>query len=429
MIGNTRWWAKDSSLTKIFGFFHDDSESLFVELIITLEDIYINGNANKGKFLAKSLIESLTKFETVFIAKTFAYIFSTTTPLSKYLQTSGLDILTAYKMVLECIAKLKEMRKNFQLVKTSAQNFVRWANEKLDKYDFRLINSNSKIEVQEEFEVKRISYRKRRDGEDCRDEPLKAAEDKFRVEVYYQSFDIIITSLEERFLQTDSPLYTDFGLFDPKNFRTIKSNGIPENGLKTLFNILKKIYPTINLPELTEELNDFANKWNTLKLDLPEFARTQKFQSENDSSASEQEDESISMDEEDLEDAQKSNEDITRSKKYQNKPCKEEKCRECPACCFAVLHKYRLYSGSYKNLYLAYKYILTPSVTQVSCKRSFSTLKYVFNRLRATLTQEHLEAFMMMCCEKEVLYSLKNEDILNYLQLKDKLFWNLLTCA
>ena len=43
------------------------------------------------------------------------------------------------------------------------------------------------------------------------------------------------------------------------------------------------------------------------------------------------------------------------------------------------------------------------SVTQVACERSFSTLKYVKNRLRSTLTQDHLSAFMLMSIEKDVL--------------------------
>lgn len=41
------------------------------------------------------------------------------------------------------------------------------------------------------------------------------------------------------------------------------------------------------------------------------------------------------------------------------------------------------------------------SVSQVACERTFSTLKFVKNRLRTTLTQEHLEAFMLMSTEKE----------------------------
>lgn len=187
----------------------------------------------------------------------------------------------------------------------------------------------------------------------------------------------------------------------------IRSTGIPENGLDATFKILKNIYPEIKKSEMTEELTDFAKKWKTLKLDLAEFTNDANSVEENDSDWEAFDDSLLPNDDE-------AGHEVLDDTPRKKKPCKEAKCQECPACCFAVLYKYRLYSRSYKNIFLAYKYILTLSITQVSCERSFSTLKYVFNRLRSTLTQEHLEAFMIMCCEKQVLYSLKIEEILEF---------------
>jgi len=51
---------------------------------------------------------------------------------------------------------------------------------------------------------------------------------------------------------------------------------------------------------------------------------------------------------------------------------------------------------------MAYKFLLTLSTTQVACERSFSTLEFVKNRLRSTIAQEHLEAFMLMATEKNM---------------------------
>ncbi|KAI4790003.1 hypothetical protein KUCAC02_034891, partial [Chaenocephalus aceratus] len=48
----------------------------------------------------------------------------------------------------------------------------------------------------------------------------------------------------------------------------------------------------------------------------------------------------------------------------------------------------------------------------VACERTFSTLKYVKNRLRTTLTQEHMEAFMLMCPEKEILMALDTDGVM-----------------
>jgi len=62
---------------------------------------------------------------------------------------------------------------------------------------------------------------------------------------------------------------------------------------------------------------------------------------------------------------------------------------------------------------LAYKFILSLSSSQVTCERSFSILKYILNRLRNSLGQPNLEAFMLMSCEKDVLVELNNDDIIN----------------
>ena len=60
---------------------------------------------------------------------------------------------------------------------------------------------------------------------------------------------------------------------------------------------------------------------------------------------------------------------------------------------------------------LAYTFLLTLSITPVACERSFSTLKFV-NRLRSSLSQDNLEAFMLMCTEKEILMSISNDTVI-----------------
>ena len=57
----------------------------------------------------------------------------------------------------------------------------------------------------------------------------------------------------------------------------------------------------------------------------------------------------------------------------------------------------------YQIIGLASKVLLTLSVTQVACERSFSTLKCIKNRLRNSLSQQHLEAFMLMATQPDVL--------------------------
>jgi len=52
-------------------------------------------------------------------------------------------------------------------------------------------------------------------------------------------------------------------------------------------------------------------------------------------------------------------------------------------------------------------------MTQVTCERSFSILKYIKNRLRSSTSQEHLEALMLMATEKDILMSLDSDSIID----------------
>lgn len=92
-----------------------------------------------------------------------------------------------------------------------------------------------------------------------------------------------------------------------------------------------------------------------------------------------------------------------------NKTC--QSCKKCAVCCYYVLQWYNLLTDSYHLIGLGYKFLLTLSVTHVACERSFSTLKFIKNRLRSTASQEHLEAFMLMPIEKETLVSLDTDCI------------------
>lgn len=54
-----------------------------------------------------------------------------------------------------------------------------------------------------------------------------------------------------------------------------------------------------------------------------------------------------------------------------------------------------------------------PISLTLACERTFSTLKLVKNRLRTSLNQENLEAFILMATEKEILMALDKVDIID----------------
>lgn len=88
-------------------------------------------------------------------------------------------------------------------------------------------------------------------------------------------------------------------------------------------------------------------------------------------------------------------------------------CKNCAICCFQILRRYNLLTDAYNIIELGYKFLLTLSFTQVACERSFSTLKLIKNRLRSTMSQDHLESFMLMATEKDILMILDLDEIID----------------
>ena len=68
-----------------------------------------------------------------------------------------------------------------------------------------------------------------------------------------------------------------------------------------------------------------------------------------------------------------------------------EHCKNCPSCVYLLLIEYNMLTNTFKYIGLAYQYLLTLSVTQVACERSFSTLKLIKTHMRNMLSQDNLE--------------------------------------
>ena len=129
---DTRWWLKDAALRKVFGGFTDPGEALYIDVLLSLHCIPGQDSAQPlVKTRAKGFYENLTEFETVLTAKIYLKLFEHTTPLSKYLQTVQLDLITVHCMVTELRENVQTMRNEFEVCHTAAVDFVKWADEKL----------------------------------------------------------------------------------------------------------------------------------------------------------------------------------------------------------------------------------------------------------------------------------------------------------
>lgn len=89
-IGKTRWTAKQTALSKIFGCYGKPGKSLFVSLILFFENISTNKEfRSEVRVDAKALLDFFLKKETILTGHIFLRIFKITTFLSKYLQTDS----------------------------------------------------------------------------------------------------------------------------------------------------------------------------------------------------------------------------------------------------------------------------------------------------------------------------------------------------
>lgn len=148
--------------------------------------------------------------------------------------------------------------------------------------------------------------------------------------------------------------------------------------------------------QLHEKLISFSNNWEYLNKSISDEYEIINWELENES--------------DDFEG------DIDKKSKVK---CKS--CRNCVLFWYKLLIKYNLYSNAYQVLTIAYKYLLFLPLTQVACERSFSTLKYIKNRLRSKLSNENTKAFMLMCVEKSVLENIDNDNIIDILSQNSKL--------
>ena len=123
-IGKTRWWAKASAITKIFGNINsaDNCNVMYIDLVVTLYELSQSADFNvPTKDEARTLLEKFLRYETVLTAVVFSRIFKITSPLSEYLQNNGLDLLQAWRLVESSTVRLEKISRNFSTV----ANYVR----------------------------------------------------------------------------------------------------------------------------------------------------------------------------------------------------------------------------------------------------------------------------------------------------------------
>ncbi|CAI6358093.1 unnamed protein product [Macrosiphum euphorbiae] len=263
--GDTRWWSKESSITTIFGHFGMPESALYVVLISVMSKIANSDKFNREtRYKAITLKDSFLKYSFVMTSQLYLRIFERISPLSKYLQTSGMDLVQAYRMVSSTITYLQEISRDFQRVKEATDSFIVWAEKELEEVDCDEILES---QFPDESSVRR-KIKKKMPGEVSRDQLIINPLEKFKITVHNIVLDTIINKLNERFTKHGS-LYSDLSLLDPTNFKDINDT-MSKKAFTRLSDLIIFFDKTATPENLRHELFDFKEKWPSIKYTVPE---------------------------------------------------------------------------------------------------------------------------------------------------------------
>jgi hypothetical protein len=374
-LGTIRWNSKDAALKNIFGPWSESSETSD-RYDVLLESLYFfSSDKSIDSFTssdARFLIEKWTSFETIITPFIFLEIFHYTTAVSKYLQFKGLDFITVIHLIKSLLSDIKKGSSNYDKVEEKAINCISSKNNS-DK-----IKKLENIFIEQTFTNKRRPKIKKMPGEKASDDNRNISPNEyFKINTHRRIYDVLINVFEKRF-EKNEKIYEVLGTFNTQRFKEFAKNPhlINDDNLRY---VAQKSNAESGIA-LKEEFLQFISFFNQTFNKIVHKSNT-KSQSVNNSSAEFSDD----------------------FKTITCKSGKEVGCCSCPPHLLEYLYKYNLHTSAFSNLYLAYKYILTLSCTQVNCERAFFKLKIIENRLRSAMKEELLESLMLISIESDMI--------------------------
>lgn len=367
-FSTTRWTSHHKVIEVVF--------ERYKAILRTLEDLSNTSDRSTGP-LATSLLKNVTSFSFVSIMFLMKTIFEITTPLSKYLQSPGIDFIQALNIVDSVRQELSNLRTN------------EGAHEILSKAKkFAIDNELDEVQLPEI----RPRKRKRMYDEILEDEIILNPVDNFRSKVYFLVIDQIIMSITTRF-EKSKHILKDLSFLTHERLMSA-SKGIPCPD--DIFDSLKVWIPQIDIDALRNEYDVFSKSFIELQSQInPE--KVHNYTELNFSDDNEQESDN---------ETQEINENSLK--------------KITPLQLLQLLSSFDLITA-FPNLHLAYKHLCTIPSTSVSCERSFSKLKLIKSRLRSTMAQSRLESLILLSCEKDLTNAINIDEAIDKLALKSDL--------
>ena len=137
-------------------------------------------------------------------------------------------MLQAWRMVEVVAYQINEISRDFEEVHEKAKAFCADVNEALEETD---------LEVAFYLPKKRARNTQRRAGEQCHDQRVSGELEGYKVNTFNVIMDSIVENLKTRFLKHEQ-LYQYFACFDQRRFPELRKEGVPENVLERISEIL-----------------------------------------------------------------------------------------------------------------------------------------------------------------------------------------------
>ncbi|XP_060846279.1 zinc finger MYM-type protein 1-like [Rhopalosiphum padi] len=258
-LNPTRWSSRINTITTV--------KLRFFDIIKSLSEIALNSKNVDERNEADNIKKKLFKFEFVLLCEFMYRVLNNINYASKILQKVDIDLDQASNVLEETKDKLKMYRNYFE-------SFYNKATETARKYDIDL-----------HFQVKRQSKIKKHFDELASDHRFDNRKEIFKITIFNNILDIIITQLNTRFIGM-SKVNKIFDFLTPKVLRSIDERTLLQKCDQFQSKYSDVIGPNFSLqflnvyhltfPELTETCNvyqlckDIITKFGVMECDITE---------------------------------------------------------------------------------------------------------------------------------------------------------------
>lgn len=226
-VGKTRWWSSFKAVKRVC-----DQPVSYMVLIGSLWELSRSSDSsNSTRSQSESLLDKWLKFNTVFTAIVLRDVIKTCDPVTKYMQTRGLDITQAVGLVENELKVLSADRSKFDDHLKKANEFCQEVQSLVDSHT----NLDFDVTLETTLPESSAPRKKRRMFDEmATDETQKDPIENFRLNTYLMINDRLCQEVSSRFNEKNSALYKELWVLSPKNYVWLCDADVTSFSLKHL---------------------------------------------------------------------------------------------------------------------------------------------------------------------------------------------------